>query len=147
MISLAVYRGVKYDINYGCYIQYSSINYGTAEEIRKHTEQDFKAIPTVKRLTCTLDNITEHAEWELTERHFGMTVYLANPYPSWERGTNENTNGLIRRYFPKGTPFATIKPTQLSQVTTRLNHRPRKRLGYKTPHKVFYGVELLQFER
>lgn len=120
---------------------------GTAAEIRRRTERDFRAVPKDRRLTRTLDNGTEFAEWELTEGHTGMTTYFAAPYHSWERGTSENTNGLLRRPFPKGTPFATLTPKRLEGAVYRLNHRPRKRLGWKTPHEVFHGVEVLQFDR
>lgn len=120
---------------------------GEATEVRKATEQDFKTIPGYKKQTITLDNGVEFAEWELTEKHINTTIFFANPYHSWERGTNENTNGLLRRYFPKGTAFATLKPRQLKEAVTRLNHRPRKCLGYRTPHEVFHDVTVLQFER
>src|SRR6266436_2820378 len=62
-----------------------------------------------------------------------MQWFFAHPYHSWERGTNENTNGLIRWYFPKGTDFATISDETVNAVETALNNRPRKRLGWKTP--------------
>ena len=65
----------------------------------------------------------------------GMDIYFANPYSSWERGTNENTNGLIRRFFPKGTDFNAITNKQLKQAELKLNNRPRKVLGYKTPQE------------
>ena len=65
----------------------------------------------------------------------GMKIYFANPYSSWERGTNENTNGLIRRFFPKGTDFNLITNEQLKTAQTILNNRPRKVLGYKTPNE------------
>ena len=129
------------------YLLASKTKNGTAAEIRKHTQRDFKPIPQAYKLTCTYDNGVENAEWELTEKHTGMTTYFANAYHSWERGTNENTNGLVRRDFQKGTPFATLTQKQLNQTTYRLNHRPRKRLGWKTPHEVFHDVEVLQFER
>lgn len=66
----------------------------------------------------------------------GMDIYFANPYSSWERGTNENTNGLIRRFFPKGTDFNKITIEQLKQAQLALNNRPRKVLGYKTPGEI-----------
>ncbi len=66
----------------------------------------------------------------------GMDIYFANPYSSWERGTNENTNGLIRRFFPKGTDFNKITIEQLKQAQFALNNRPRKILGYKTPNEI-----------
>ena len=124
------------------YLLASKTKDGTAAEIRKHTEQDFKSIPRRKKLTYTLDNGSEHAEWELTEHHTGMTVYFANPYHSWERGTNENTNGLLRRPFPKGTPLATITDRQLAAKVTLINNRPRKRLGWKTPYEVFHETAI-----
>jgi IS30 family transposase len=72
---------------------------------------------------------------ELTKQT-GVLVYFAHPYASWERGTNENTNGLIRRYFPKGTDFNTITTQQLKLVQDKLNNRPRKVLNYKTPMEI-----------
>ena len=67
----------------------------------------------------------------------GILWYFAHPYHSWERGTNENTNGLIRWYFPKGTDFATISDDAIKAVETALNNRPRKRLGWMTPLEAF----------
>ena len=70
--------------------------------------------------------------------------YFAHPYSSWERGTNENTNGLIRQYFPKNRDFTTITQQEINMAMERLNNRPRKRLGYQTPNQVFFesGVAL-----
>ena len=65
--------------------------------------------------------------------------YFAHPYSSYERGTNENTNGLIRQYFPKNRDFRTITDSEIIRAMKRLNNRPRKRLGYKTPNEVFFG--------
>ena len=67
----------------------------------------------------------------------GILWFFAHPYHSWERGTNENTNGLIRWYFPKGTDFATITDEEIKAVETALNNRPRKRLGWRTPLEAF----------
>jgi IS30 family transposase len=120
------------------YLLASKTKDGTAEEIRRHTEKGFKDIPKLKRLTCTNDNGKENEEWELTERNLAMTFYFANLYHSWERGTSENTNGLLRRPFPKGTLFATITDKQLAGKVSLINNRPRKRLGYKTPYEVFW---------
>jgi IS30 family transposase len=114
----------------------------TAEKISLESIQSFRRIPKNKQKTITYDNGTEFADWELTEQELGMTAYFAHPYHSWERGTNENTNGLIRRYFPKGTYFSRIKKEQLNYVVNTINHRPRKRLGYKTPYEVFHSVKL-----
>lgn len=101
-------------------------------------EKRFCTIPKRKRLTYTYDNGTELGkEDEMLERRIGMTVYRAYPYHSWERGSNENWNGLIRDFFPKGTDFATITNKEVKRVEKNLNHRPRKRLDYLTPHEVF----------
>jgi transposase, IS30 family len=98
----------------------------------------FGRIPKSKRKTCTLDNGTEFSDWERLERKSGMTVYFAYPYHSWERGTNENTNGLLRQYFPKTLDFNVIKPKELQDVVRRLNNRERKRLGFVNPRHVFW---------
>ena len=66
----------------------------------------------------------------------GLSVYFADPYAAWQRGTNENTNGLLRQYFPKGTDFTQISHHRLRRVADELNNRPRKRLKYQTPNKV-----------
>lgn len=66
-------------------------------------------------------------------------MYFAHPYSSWERGLNENTNGLIRQYFSKGSSFENITDEEVENVIHKLNHRPRKTLGYETPHDVFFS--------
>ncbi len=89
------------------------------------------------RKTLTVDNGHENAGHNDITRALGTHVYFAHPYHSWERGTSENTNGLIRYYFPKGTDFATVTNTEIRAVERQLNNRPRKRLGWKTPQEVF----------
>ncbi len=71
----------------------------------------------------------------------GLTVYFADPYAAWQRGCNENTNGLIRRYFPKGSDFRNITEESLALVVKKLNYRPRKCLNYQTPHEVFNAAK------
>lgn len=85
------------------------------------------------RKTMTYDNGMEMANHKWLTENTGMDIYFAHPYSPWERGTNENTNGLIRRYFPKKTDFNNITEQQLKQAQNRLNNRPRKILKYKTP--------------
>ncbi len=97
----------------------------------------FARIPKRKRKTLTLDNGVEFSDWERLEKKSGMTVYFAYPYHSWERGTNENTNGLLRQYFPKTLDFNLITPAELAHVVRRLNDRPRKRLKFKSPRQIF----------
>lgn len=91
--------------------------------------------------TLTLDNGSENQYWKEVEQAVGVQCYYAHPYSSWERGSNENTNGLIRDYFPKGTDFTTISDEELAYVERELNNRPRKRLGYLTPNEA-WGVAL-----
>jgi len=97
----------------------------------------FGRIPKTKQKTCTLDNGIEFSDWLRFEERSGMKVYFAYPYHSWERGTNENTNGLLRQYFPRTLDFNLIKPGELAHAVGRLNNRPRKRLGFRSPRQVF----------
>jgi len=90
-------------------------------------------LPKRVKHTLTVDNGPENSDWQTLEPQTGLKCYYANPYHSWERGTNENTNGLIRDYFPKKTDFTTIPNEDISFVEKELNTRPRKRLGYLTP--------------
>jgi IS30 family transposase len=91
--------------------------------------------------TITADNGKEFAGHQEIARTLQGEFYFAHPYSSWERGTNENTNGLVRQYFPKKSEFTEITNEPLPQVVDKLNHRPRKVLGYRTPHEVFYNVK------
>ncbi|GLB52657.1 transposase InsI for insertion sequence element IS30A [Neptunitalea chrysea] len=86
--------------------------------------------------TMTYDNGTEMADHKWLAENTGIDIYFANPYASWERGTNENTNGLIRRFLPKKTDFKNINNNQLKIIQYKLNNGPRKVLGYKTPLEV-----------
>jgi len=93
--------------------------------------------------TITNDNGKEFAAHQAIAKALDCDVYFAHPYSSWERGTNENTNGLIRQYIPKSRDFTTITEQAVSHVMNRLNHRPRKRLGFKTPYEVFFKMSTL----
>ena len=94
--------------------------------------------------TITSDNGREFAGHENISAVLGADFFFAHPYASWERGSNENTNGLIRQCFPKKRDFATITQREINAATAKLNNRPRKRLGYKSPVQVFFksGVAL-----
>ncbi len=98
--------------------------------------KEMNQLPTIFRKTMTYDNGSEMAYHKLFTKKTEMLVYFAHPYSAWERGTNENTNGLIRRYFPKGTDFNKITEAELKLVQDKLNNRPRKILGYKTPSEM-----------
>lgn len=114
------------------------LNTVTSEIVHEKEVEIFRSVPASKRLTVTRDNGSEFGDHDMTlERKTGMEVYRANAYHSWERGTNENWNGLLRQFFPKGTYFATITQYQVDHAVRMLNDRPRKRLGYRTPREVF----------
>lgn len=108
-----------------------------AELLTKLAIKYFGRIPKKKRKTITLDNGPEFSDWEQLEKKSGAIVYFAYPYHFWERGTNENTNGLLRQYFPRSLDFNLITPRDLDHAVRRLNDRPRKRLGWKSPRQVF----------
>ena len=91
--------------------------------------------------TITSDNGKEFARHEAIAKALGADFYFAHPYASWERGLNENTNGLIRQYFPKGCDFAKITDEDIQYVMNRFNNRPRQCLGIKTPNQVFFGLD------
>jgi len=95
-----------------------------------------KQIPVNYRKTLTLDNGPEMKYPEKIERQTGLKVYYANPYHSWERGTNENTNGLLRYFFPKKSSFRDLTQEDIDQAVWLLNTRPRKRLNWRTPRQM-----------
>ena len=102
--------------------------------------------PLADRLhTLTLDNGLEFAQHEQIARELHADIYFAHPYASWERGINENTNGLIRQYFPKDTDFSQVSDADIAHVMERLNNRPRKSRGCRSPNELFLGqrVDLL----
>ena len=87
--------------------------------------------------TITADNGVQFAQHERVSSELGAAMYFARPYHSWERGTNENTNGLIRQYIPKKSNFDDYSDDDIADIQSRLNNRPRKRLGYSTPIETF----------
>lgn len=89
--------------------------------------------------TITADNGSEFHGYQNIERALGAKIYFATPHHSWERGTNENTNGLIRQYLPKGMDLENLTQTACTKIAEILNNRPRKRLGYKTPNEIYYS--------
>lgn len=103
----------------------------TIQLIRKHLSQ-FK--------TITADNGTEFHAYKKIEKATGVKIYFATPYHSWERGTNENTNGLIRQYLPKRQSMAHVTQSDCNRIAEKLNARPRKRYGYDTPEERFHAA-------
>ena len=108
-----------------------------ATTVRAAFEKEFKTIPAQMKLTMTYDNGSEMAQHKLFTKHTKIKVYFAHPYSPWERPTNENSTGLVRDYFPKGTDFNTIPKSRLKEVQKQLNERPRNVLNRRTPKEVF----------
>jgi IS30 family transposase len=96
-----------------------------------------REVPLSMRQTLTVDNGKEFSQFKELETKTGLKVYFADPYAAWQRGTSENTNGLLRQYFPKGTDFRNISRKHIAIVVKKLNNRPRKCLNYQTPCEVF----------
>lgn len=119
------------------YAMADKLDRGLAKLTRLKTQERFNRLPDNKKHTITYDNGSTFAEHELTERKTGIDIYFANPYHSWERGCNENFNGLLRQFFPKKSSFVNIKQEEIENVVRMINNRPRKRLNYKTPAEVF----------
>jgi len=109
----------------------------TAELTKKKTIERFSTLPQTKKYTITYDNGSTFAQHELIERKTGIDVYFAWPYRSWERGCNENCNGLLRQFFPKKSSFAIISQEDIERAVYLINNRPRKRLNYMTPTEMF----------
>lgn len=112
----------------------------TAELVTQAVSAQLQSL-TVK--TITSDNGREFAGHQQIGQKLRADFYFAHPYHSWERGLNENTNGLVRQYFPKQSEFSKITATLLRKVEARLNNRPRKTLGYKTPNEIFFKLPLV----
>lgn len=118
----------------------AKIPFKTAENT---TDAICKLLSSVKAIfkTCTFDNGREFNRHEEIAERLGGDMYFAHPYHSWERGTNENTNGLIRQYFPKNRDFRTITQREITDVQDKLNNRPRKCLGMKTPNQLLFDID------
>jgi transposase, IS30 family len=110
-----------------------------SEPVARQLHGSLRRLPVEKRQSLTLDNGREFARPVELERKLAMPIYFAHPYHSWERGTNENTNGLLRQYLPKGSDLADVTPQQLCSHVGQLNHRPRKCLDFQTPFEVFHA--------
>ncbi len=108
-----------------------------ATTVRQALERQMRTLPKQMRLSLTHDRGKEMAEHRLFTEATKMRVYFAHPQSPWERGTNENTNGLIRQYFPKGTDFSQVSYHRIKRVQHLLNGRPRKVLDWQTPYEAF----------
>jgi len=101
---------------------------------------DFLNIPEQFKKSLTYDRGSEMSQHKLFTKETKIKVFFADPHSPWQRGTNENTNGLIRQYFPKGTDFKEVSVKRIKEVENKLNARPRKTLGYYTPAEKFYEL-------
>ena len=109
----------------------------SAEDVAKAFAREVKKLPKQMKLSMTYDQGREMAQHKLFTKKTGVKVYFAHPRSPWERGTNENTNGLIRQYFPKGTDFKKVSLYLIKKAQDQLNGRPRKVLEFKKPYEVF----------
>ena len=115
----------------------TKLNGKRAADTTAAVQTRFKNLPDKLKKTLTLDNGSENSDWGNIQNITGANCFFAHQYHSWERGTNENTNGLIRDYYPKKTDFTKIPEEDIQFIEYELNTRPRKRLGWKTPLEVF----------
>lgn len=114
-----------------------------AVSVRKAMTNKLKKLPPHLKKTLTYDQGKEMSDHKKFTINTGIQVYFADPASPWQRGTNENTNGLIRQFFPKGTDFSLVTKRELQKAEDLLNGRPRKCIGYKFPKDVFYGLVAL----
>lgn len=108
-----------------------------AHHIAQAFARAIKRLPKEMKLTMTYDQGREMAQHMIITKQTGVQIYFADPRSPWQRGTNENTNGLIRQYLPKGTDLNTVSHYRIKKIQNLLNTRPRKVLGYKTPQEVY----------
>jgi IS30 family transposase len=120
------------------YLVTRKLDRATAQGVQDALYDAMRRLPKSKRQTQTFDNGREFAGHEDIARLLGVNVYFAHPYSSWERGTNENTNGLLRQYLPKSRDFESLTACELARYNWQLNNRPRKCLNYRTPAEVFH---------
>ncbi len=125
-------------------LRLSKLDRKTAAETNKAVARALKKLPAEAKRTLTMDNGTENAKHEELTATIGIKCYFAHPYAAWQRGSNEQINGLIRRYLPKGTDFSKIDKDQIKKIEKLINNRPRKCLGFKTPLEVARSFVALQ---
>lgn len=120
------------------YAKASILHKVSAPIIQEATRKIFEKLPKSKRHTITYDRGKEFGEQDdVIEQYTKTEVYRAHPYSSWERGSNENWNGLLRQFFPKGSDFSHVTQKDVDHAVRLLNHRPRKRLNFLSPHEVY----------
>ena len=108
--------------------------------VSKEMSKAFSKIPRKFKKSLTYDRGMEMSQHKFFTKETKIKVFFADPYSPWQRGTNENTNGLIRQYFPKGTDFSQVSVKEIREAEKRLNNRPRKAIGFYTPLEKFYEL-------
>ena len=119
------------------FVRFKKVRNKTAHHVHRQFQTALSSVPSNQRHSTTFDNGSEFARGHLVEKTHGTRIYFAEPGCPHQRGTNENTNGLLRQYFPKGTDFQTVTWAELQRVEALMNNRPRRCLGYRTPAEVF----------
>jgi IS30 family transposase len=119
------------------YVMLVKLDGGTAPDILNGFSRRMKSIPPPLRKTLTYDQGKEMALHQTLSANLNIDIFFCDPHSPWQRGSNENANGLIREFLPKGTDLSLITHQQLSYIEQALNHRPRKILGFESPHQVF----------
>jgi IS30 family transposase len=119
------------------YVKLAKVKANQAREVSGAINRRLGRLPGSVRRTITYDNGSENIEHERVNKVLGTSSYFCNPYHSWEKGSVENTVGLVRRFLPKKTDIAKITKEQIRKIENRLNHRPRKCLNFKTPYQLF----------
>jgi transposase, IS30 family len=128
------------------YLLAAKIEAKQSAPVNRASYELFRSLPPKLRRTLTLDNGKEFAGYEDLSGLIGIAIYFAQPYAAWQRGTNENTNGLLRQHFPKGTDFDRVTTRDLKSVVRLINDRPRKRLKYRTPNEILHNSPHVAFE-
>lgn len=118
------------------HVYLSKLKNKSADETARDIKRKLKPLPKLLRKTMTFDNGRENAQHERLRNILGIKTYFCDPYSSWQKGSVENTIGLIRQYIPKGTDLSKVSHRRIKEIQERLNNRPRKCLGWKTPHQV-----------
>lgn len=108
-----------------------------ADKVQRSICGRLQQLPPALRCSLTFDNGTEFAQYVAMEQALELTVFFADPHSPWQRGTNENTNGLVRQFFPKGTNLSQVSRYKVAKAEQLLNDRPRRRLAYQTPREIF----------
>ncbi|GAB1454750.1 IS30 family transposase [Spirochaetota bacterium] len=134
-VATFVDRKTKYLIAY-------KLEHKSSMALVRGARKAFRSIPASMLKTITVDNGKEFAAHKKLAQTLGVKVFFAHPYHSWERGLNEHTNGLIRQYLPKGRSLLDLESRELAKIVKRINNRPRKSLGYRTPYEAFFKIPL-----